>query len=107
LFKQLFSVKHPHTKYQLSICENFEGFAHQDFVYHLASAFLCDADEADDAAQETFLQAELHINQYQCGSSLKSWIGAIAINVCRVRYRRQKACQRLELYLAGMIQSLQ
>lgn len=73
--------------------------AYYDFVYHLACAFLGDPDEASDAAQETFLQAALHIDQYECGTSLKSWIAKIAVNTCRSRYRKQKARCRLESVL--------
>ncbi len=77
------------------ICEALM-LAHYDFVYRLASSFLYDPCEADDAAQETFLQAALHISQYQAGTNLKSWLAKIAINVCRGKYRRQKALRRLE-----------
>ena len=73
--------------------------AHFDFIFHLALTFLGDAAEADDATQETFLQAGLHIEQYQCGTNLKSWLARIAVNVCRMQYRRKKARQRLEQVL--------
>lgn len=80
------------------VCERLM-LAYYDFVYHLACAFLGDPDEASDAAQETFLQAALHIDQYECGTSLKSWIAKIAVNTCRSRYRKQKARRRLESVL--------
>ncbi len=77
------------------ICEALM-LAHYDFVFRLASSFLYDPCEADDAAQEAFLQAALHISQYQAGTNLKSWLAKITINVCRGKYRRQKALHRLE-----------
>ncbi len=77
------------------VCEALM-LAYYDFVYHLANSFLGDPDEAEDAAQETFLQAALHIDQYQSGTNLKSWLARITLNHCRARYRRQKMRQRLE-----------
>ena len=66
-----------------------------DFVYNLAASFLCDPEEADDAAQETFIHAALHVDQYHAGTSIKSWLAQITINLCRDRYRRRKVRQRL------------
>ncbi len=80
------------------VCERLM-LAYYDFVVHLACSFLGDSDEAEDAAQETFLQATLHIGQYECGTNLKSWIAKITINTCRMRYRKQKARRRLEDFL--------
>ncbi len=73
--------------------------AYYDFVYHLACSLLGDPDDADDAAQETFLQAALHIRQYHVGTSLKNWIARIAVNTCRMKFRKHKARQRLEQVL--------
>ena len=67
-----------------------------DFIFRLSYSLLGDSAEADDAAQETFLKASLHISQYQAGTNMKSWLARIAVNVCKGRYRRQKARQRLE-----------
>lgn len=83
------------------VCEALM-LAYYDFVYRLAAAMLGDADDAEDAAQETFIQAGLHIDQYQAGTNLKSWIARIAVNVCRGRFRRQKARQRLTEVLKRM-----
>jgi RNA polymerase sigma-70 factor (ECF subfamily) len=80
--------------------------AYYDFVYNLANAFLLDADEADDAAQETFLQATLHIAQFERGTNLKRWIAKIAINVCRGRYRKHMARRRLETVLKNLASTL-
>lgn len=80
------------------VCERLM-LAYYDFVYHLACSFLGDSDEAEDAVQETFLQATLHIGQYECGTNLKSWIAKITINTCRMKYRKQKARRRLEDFL--------
>lgn len=80
------------------ICEGLM-LAYYDVVFRLAQAFLGDPCEADDAAQETFIQAALHIHQYEAGTNLKSWLAKIAFNICRGKYRRQKMLQRLEQVL--------
>jgi RNA polymerase sigma-70 factor (ECF subfamily) len=69
--------------------------AYYDFAYNLAASFLLDPDEAEDVAQETFIRAMKHIDHYQDGTSMKSWLGKITINLCRDRYRRRKTRQRL------------
>lgn len=80
------------------ICEALM-LAHYDFVYRLALSYLGDASDADDAAQETFIQAAQHIDQYQAGTNLKSWLARITLNVCHGRFRHQKAIRRLEQVL--------
>ena len=86
------------AKLDSRICEGLM-LAYYDVVFRLALAYLGDPYEADDAAQETFIQATLHIHQYEPGTNLKSWLAKIAINVCRGKYRRQKALRRLEQVL--------
>jgi RNA polymerase sigma factor (sigma-70 family) len=76
--------------------------AYYDFVYNLAVSFLCDPYEAEDAAQETFIRATQHIDHYQAGTGIKSWLAKITINLCRDRYRRKKFSQRLLEILKGI-----
>jgi RNA polymerase sigma factor (sigma-70 family) len=76
------------------VCEALMG-VYYDFVYNLASSFLSDPEEADDVAQETFINAALHVDHYHAGTSIKSWLAKIAINLCRDRYRRRRVRQRL------------
>jgi len=71
------------------------------FIYRLSISILGDASEADDAAQETFIRAVTHLDTFQTGSHLKSWLARIAINVCRDTLRRSKARTRLA-QLLGM-----
>jgi RNA polymerase sigma-70 factor (ECF subfamily) len=54
-----------------------------------------DPDEREDAAQEVFIRAALHIDHYQAGTSIKSWLAQITINLCRDRYRRARVRRRL------------
>jgi len=76
------------------VCEALMG-VYYDFIYNLAASFLCDPEEAEDAAQETFIHAALHVDHYQAGTSIKSWLAKITLNLCRDRYRRRKVRQRL------------
>jgi RNA polymerase sigma-70 factor, ECF subfamily len=68
---------------------------HYNTIYRLTNAVLQDSDEADDAAQETFIQAAAHIADYQPGTNIKSWLAKIAVNLCRDKLRRKKTRQRL------------
>lgn len=64
-------------------------------IYRLTNAVLGDADDADDATQETFIQAAAHIADFQPGTRLKSWLTKIAVNICRDKLRRKITRQRL------------
>ncbi len=71
-----------------------EGY--YNFIYRLATTILNDPCEAEDAAQETLIRAASHIDGYQPGTNIKSWLAKIAINLCRDRLRRMKARRRLQ-----------
>jgi RNA polymerase sigma-70 factor, ECF subfamily len=75
---------------------------HYASVYRLALSILGDADEADDAAQETFIQAGQHLDRYQPGTQIKSWLAAITVNTCRGLLRKRRARQRLEEVLRAV-----
>lgn len=68
---------------------------HFNFIFRLTNSFLQDESEADDAAQETFIRATTHLADYQVGTSIKSWLAKIAINICRDKLRRMKTRKRL------------
>jgi RNA polymerase sigma-70 factor (ECF subfamily) len=61
------------------------------YVYRLALSILNDPDEAEDAAQETFIAAALNLDRYRGESSLKTWLYSIALNTCRGHLRKRKA----------------
>ncbi len=67
-----------------------------NFVYRLTSSILGDPCEADDAAQETMIRAVTHIDHYQIGTNLKSWLARIAINICRDKQRRMRSKRLLQ-----------
>jgi RNA polymerase sigma-70 factor (ECF subfamily) len=68
---------------------------HYNFIVRLTNAVLRDPQGADDAAQETFIRAAAHIEDYQSGTRMKSWLAKIAINICRDTLRRMKTRKRL------------
>ncbi len=68
-------------------------------VYHTALNILQDEAEAEDAAQETFIQVFESIRQFKQESSLSTWIYRIALHKALDRIRRRKARQRLQRIL--------
>lgn len=66
-----------------------------NFIYNLTNSILGDPCEADDATQETFIQATTHLSDYQIGTKIKSWLARIAINLCRDKLRKVKTKKRL------------
>jgi RNA polymerase sigma-70 factor, ECF subfamily len=59
-------------------------------------------DEAEDAAQETFIAAARSLDEFHGSSSPKTWLFAIAINNCRSRLRKRRASQALAAALASI-----
>jgi len=66
-----------------------------NFIFRLTNSILLEPCEADDATQETFIQAATHLADYQAGTNIKSWLAKIAINTCRDKLRRMKTRNRL------------
>ena len=76
----------------------------QPAIFRLALSILDDPAEADEATQETFLAALRGLGSFRGGSSLRTWLFAIAVNVCRSRLRRGRTWQRVqELFLGGTV----
>jgi RNA polymerase sigma-70 factor, ECF subfamily len=65
-------------------------YAYQDAVYNLCYRMLYDRVEAEDAAQEAFLRAYLHLQRYDPARSFKTWVLSIASNYCIDRIRRRR-----------------
>jgi RNA polymerase sigma factor (sigma-70 family) len=60
-------------------------------IFRICLSILEDRLAAEDAAQETFIQALHKLDQYTPGTSLRSWLATIAVNKCRDALRRRKA----------------
>jgi RNA polymerase sigma-70 factor, ECF subfamily len=65
-------------------------------VYRLALSILRDPADAQDVAQDTFMQAAVGLHRYQVGSNFKAWLLRIAINNCRMIRRKQAARRVLQ-----------
>ena len=52
-------------------------------LYRLSFVMLGNESDAEDAVQETFIKAYRHMDTFRGASSEKTWLVAIAINVCR------------------------
>lgn len=63
---------------------------YQKPVYNLCYRMLGNAEDAEDAAQETFLRAYRSIRRYDRNRSFSSWLLAIAAHYCIDQYRRRK-----------------
>jgi RNA polymerase sigma-70 factor, ECF subfamily len=61
--------------------------AHQEAVFRLAYLLLGDPDDAEDAAQETFLRAWNHLKRFDQARPLRPWLLSIAANLARNRRR--------------------
>lgn len=78
---------------------------HYSYILRLAVSILNNQDDADDAAQESFIRAAAHLSEYRGEAEIKTWLSAIAINVCRSELRRRRAGEILEMTM-GTIHSL-
>ncbi|MBI1879868.1 MAG: RNA polymerase sigma factor [Chloroflexi bacterium] len=69
---------------------------HQEAVFRLAYLLLGDADEAKDAAQETFIRAFRSLHQFDSARPMRPWLLKITTNLV---YNRRRAIGR---YLAAL-----
>ena len=76
-------------------------------VCRFAYSILGDLDDAEDAAQDTFVRVAKGQPDFRGESSYKTWIYAIALNVCRaeLRKRRTRAALQKALVWAHILQS--
>jgi RNA polymerase sigma-70 factor, ECF subfamily len=64
--------------------------SYQNAIYSLCYRMLGSADQAEDAAQETFLRAYTQLHRYDPERSFKTWIFSIASHYCIDRLRRRR-----------------
>ncbi len=65
--------------------------AYQRPVFNLTYRMLGNHQEAEDAAQETFLRAYASLRQYDAGHKFSTWLFSIANHHCIDRLRRRRA----------------
>lgn len=68
---------------------------YQDGLYHLALGMVSAPAEAEDLAQETFVRAWRHLNDFRGQSSFKTWLWRILINLCRSHLRKRYLHRKL------------
>lgn len=83
--------------------EDFDALLreHGDGLYRLCLLYLRDTHLAMDAVQDTFLRAFRAWDGYRGESSPKTWLTAIAVNVCR-DYLRSSWFRRVDLVLENI-----
>jgi RNA polymerase sigma-70 factor, ECF subfamily len=59
-------------------------------VYNHARSFLRDAHEAEDAAQEIFINIYNNIKKFRGDAKLSTWIYRITVNTCKNRLKQMK-----------------
>jgi RNA polymerase sigma-70 factor (ECF subfamily) len=79
--------------------------AYQQPVYRLAISILGDPAEAEEATQDTFINALSALDSYRRDASLKTWLFAITINLCRRRLKKRKAKDLLIRTLGSLFRS--
>lgn len=65
-------------------------YSFQDAVYNLCYRMLGERSEAEDATQEAFLRAYLHMKRYDTDRPFKTWLLSIASNHCIDRLRKRR-----------------
>jgi RNA polymerase sigma-70 factor, ECF subfamily len=66
------------------VCIHAQGV--RNVIYRMCG----DAQVAEDAAQETFIQAWLHLSSYRPQTSLRNWLYRIAVNAALDMLRKEK-----------------
>lgn len=67
---------------------------HQDRIYNLCLYMLSNRQDAEDAAQDTFLKAYRSLNDFKPNASLYTWLYRIAVNTC-IDYKRKPLLESL------------
>jgi RNA polymerase sigma-70 factor, ECF subfamily len=81
---------------------DFEAFselvdAHKSKIYALVHRLVGNKENAEDIIQETFLKAIDNISQFRGESSFGTWIYAIALNLSRAYFAKQKQADLLPI----------
>ncbi len=73
---------------------------HQQAVFNVAYRLLNNVQDAEDAAQETFVRAYQFLNKFDTERPLAPWLKRIAVNVCLNRLEGVKHASSLDEELA-------
>jgi len=72
------------------------------YIRRLAFSILDDPHDAEDAAQESFVAAHRSLLGFRDEADPKTWLTAIAVNVCRGRLRKRKVRHTLMAALKSL-----
>ncbi len=64
--------------------------AHERALYNLTYRMLGEACEAEDAAQETFIRAYYHLDQYDSQRAFRTWLLSIGAHLCIDLMRKRR-----------------
>ncbi|MCC6874154.1 MAG: sigma-70 family RNA polymerase sigma factor [Sandaracinaceae bacterium] len=67
---------------------------HHRALYHLAFRMVGDGADAEDLVQESFAKAYLHLDRYDSGYRLSTWLHRIALNTCRDHLKSARRRER-------------
>jgi RNA polymerase sigma-70 factor (ECF subfamily) len=68
---------------------------HEARVYRAVRSILRDEDETEDAVQQAWLQAYLHLGEFEAAAALSTWLVRIAMNEALMRLRRSSRLVRI------------
>lgn len=68
---------------------------HQSKIYGLAFRMLGNAEDAEDATQETFLEAYKSIKSFRFQSQFGTWLYRVGLNTCNQYIRKAKSRNRM------------
>lgn len=74
---------------------------YQDRMYNLCYWFLDDYQEANDAAQETFIKVYRSLKGFRSESAFSTWLYRIAVNTCKNRLKSSAYRQRNKMVRLG------
>jgi RNA polymerase sigma-70 factor, ECF subfamily len=80
---------------------------HGPAAFRLALSILDDPVEAEEAAQDAWLNALGSLDSYRAEASFQTWLFAITLNVCRARLRKRQRRRRLEQALIDVFRARQ
>ena len=63
---------------------------HQESLYYFVKRYLGNDAQARDAVQEVFVRAYFGIRRYRPKATFKTWLYAIAVNLCHDQTRKQR-----------------
>ena len=70
---------------------------HSKKVYRTALRIVRNHEDAEDAAQDCFLNAYVHLRSFDGRSSFSTWLTRIAINSVLMRLRKDRACPEIPM----------